>query len=64
MTTLRKMERHGEALGSTAALKHLSDVTKLWSDAQYLRTQYDRQGSAEGMVDAAIRSFRGEAMDF
>uniref|UniRef100_UPI00293D7DDF YbdK family carboxylate-amine ligase n=1 Tax=Janthinobacterium sp. TaxID=1871054 RepID=UPI00293D7DDF len=64
MTTLRKMERHGEALGSTAALKHLSDVTKLWSDAQYLRTQHARQGSAEGMVDAAIRSFRGEAMDF
>jgi hypothetical protein len=33
-----------------------------WNDAHYLRTQYQTQGSDEGMVDAAIRRFRGEAM--
>ncbi len=62
--TLDQMEVHGEALGSGAALRHLAQVAKQWSDAQYLRTQYERQGSAEGMVDAAIRSFRGEPMIF
>ena len=64
MTTLRKMEPHGEALGSTQALKHLSDVAKQWSDAQYLRKQRNVQGSAEGMVDSAIRCFRGEPMNY
>jgi carboxylate-amine ligase len=63
ITTLRKMEPHGEALGSSAGLKHLTHAAMQWSDAQYLRTQYQRHGSAEGMVDAAIRGFRGEAMD-
>jgi len=64
MTTLRKMEPHAEALGSTPALKHLSDVAKQWSDAQYLRKQHNLQGSAEGMVDSAIRCFRGEPMNY
>jgi carboxylate-amine ligase len=58
--TLRQMAPHAEALESTTALKHLADVTKQWSDAQYLRTQYQRRGGAEGMVDAAIRRFRDE----
>jgi carboxylate-amine ligase len=30
------------------------------SDATWLRGQYQRQGSAEGMVNAAIQRFRGE----
>ena len=51
-------------LGSTPALKHLSDVAKQWSDAQYLRKQHSLQGSAEGMVDSAIRCFRGEPMNY
>jgi len=29
------------------------------SDASWLRGQYQRQGSAEGMVNAAIERFRG-----
>ena len=62
--TLARMAPHFEALDSLAALQHLTEVSKQWSDAQYLRNQYARQGSAEGMVDAAIRSFRGEAMQF
>ena len=63
ITTLRKMEPHGEVLGSSAGLKHLAQAAMQSSDAQYLRTQYQRHGSAEGMVDAAIRGFRGEAME-
>jgi carboxylate-amine ligase len=64
ITTLRKMEPHGEALGGSAGLKHLAQAATHSSDAQYLRTQYQQQGSAEGMVDSAIRCFRGEAMNF
>jgi carboxylate-amine ligase len=59
LTTLRKMERYGASLGGTAALQHLVLVTHEGSDAHYLRTQFDRSGSVEGMVDAAIHRFRG-----
>ncbi len=62
ITTLRKMAPHGEALGGSVGLQHLTDAATLGSHSHYLRNQYQRQGSAEGMVDAAIRSFRGEAM--
>ena len=58
LTTLRKMESHGAALGATAGLQHLMQVTHEGSDAHYLRQQFDRSGSAEGMVDAAIQRFR------
>ena len=60
LTTLRKMEAHGEALGSTEALLHLSAAAQHASDATYLRQQYEEQGSAEGMVNAAIGRFRGK----
>ncbi len=59
LTTLRKMERHGEALGSLGALRHLSAAAESVSDATYLRHQYAESGSAEGMVNAAINRFRG-----
>jgi carboxylate-amine ligase len=62
LSTLRQMAPHGEALGGSAGLKHLTDAAMQWNDAHYLRTQYQTQGSAEGMVDTAIRRFRGEAM--
>jgi carboxylate-amine ligase len=58
LTTLRKMEPHGAALGAAAGLQHLVQVTHEGSDAHYLRQQFDRSGSAEGMVDAAIQRFR------
>ena len=58
LTTLRKMEPHGEALGSLGALRHLSDAAEGISDASYLRRQFEEQGSAEGMVNAAIARFR------
>ena len=59
ISTLRQLGPHAEALSSTAALQHLQDVAAESGDAQYLRAEYERQGSAEGMVDAAIRRFRG-----
>jgi carboxylate-amine ligase len=59
ISTLRQLAPHAEALSSAAALQHLQDVAAESGDAQYLRAEYERQGSAEGMVDAAIRRFRG-----
>ena len=59
LTTLRKMEPHGAALGGAAGLAHLVEVTHTGSDAQYLRDQFGNSGSVEGVVDAAIHRFRG-----
>ncbi|MBC7860957.1 MAG: glutamate--cysteine ligase [Burkholderiaceae bacterium] len=64
LATLLMLAPHAEALNSTGALQHLAEVasgagdTNLSGDAQFLRAEYARQGSAEGMVDAAIRRFR------
>jgi carboxylate-amine ligase len=60
LATLRKMEPHAQALGSLDALRQLAQAVAEGSDATYLRRQYERQGSAEGMVNAAIQRFRGE----
>jgi glutamate---cysteine ligase / carboxylate-amine ligase len=54
------MEPHAQALGSVDALLHLAAAASDGNDAAFLRGQYERQGSSEGMVDAAIRRFRGE----
>ena len=58
LTTVRRVERQAEALGAMAALEHIYDTVKAGSDASYLRGAYERSGSCEGMVDAAIRVFR------
>jgi carboxylate-amine ligase len=60
LATLRKMEPHAQALDSLEALRHLGQAVAEGSDAGYLRRQYERQGSAEAMVNAAIQRFRGE----
>jgi len=60
LATLAKVEPHAEALGSMEALRHLAASTAAGSDASFLRRQYERQGSTEGMVNAAIQRFRGE----
>jgi len=60
LTTLRRMDPYAEALGGSAALNHLMQVTHTGSDAQYLRDQFAASGSVEGVVDAAIRRFRGD----
>lgn len=58
LTTLRKMEPHAAQLGGLPVLEHFYQTTHIGSDASYLREQYIERGSAEGMVDAAIRRFR------
>jgi carboxylate-amine ligase len=60
LATLEKMEAHAEVLGSLPALRHLRAAAREGNDAAYLRRQYERQGSVEGTVNAAIGRFRGE----
>jgi carboxylate-amine ligase len=60
LATLARMEPHAQALASLDALRYLGQAVAEGSDASYLRRQYQRQGSAEGMVNAAIQRFRGE----
>jgi carboxylate-amine ligase len=60
LATLDAIEPHAQALGSVEALLHLAGAASSGSDAGFLRAQYARQGSCEGMVNAAIRRFRGE----
>jgi carboxylate-amine ligase len=60
LATLRKMVPYAEQLGSVAGLQHLEAAVGGGSDAALLRQQYEREGSVEGMVDAAINWFRGE----
>jgi carboxylate-amine ligase len=60
IATLDLVEPHAQALGSAEALLELAGVAVHGNDAAFLRGQYERQGSCEGMVDAAIRRFKGE----
>jgi glutamate---cysteine ligase / carboxylate-amine ligase len=60
LATLALLEPHAQALGSTDGLLHLAATAADTNDAAFLREQYERQGSSEGMVNAAIRRFRGE----
>jgi carboxylate-amine ligase len=58
LATLRRLAPHAQALGSEAALEHLYDETHAGSDAHFLREAHAEAGSTEGIVDAALRSFR------
>lgn len=60
LATLRKMEPYAESLGGQDALTHLYQVTHTGGDATYLRQQYAERGGVEGMVDAAIKTFRSD----
>jgi carboxylate-amine ligase len=62
--TLDLLEPHAHALDSLDALLYLAAAMAGGSDAHFLREQYRRQGSCEGMVDAAIRRYRGEKRSF
>lgn len=59
LATLEKMLPHAEALGSVDALRHLAAAVHDGSDAAILRRHVEREGSVEGMVNAAIQHFRG-----
>jgi carboxylate-amine ligase len=54
------MEPHAQVLGSVEALTHLAGAVAEGSDAAFLRTRYEHEGSCEAMVNAAIQRFRGE----
>lgn len=60
LATLALLAPQAEALDSREALAHLAAAVADGSDASWLRGQYGHQGSAEGMVNAAIGRFRGE----
>ncbi|WP_020651955.1 YbdK family carboxylate-amine ligase [Massilia niastensis] len=60
LATLEKMLPHAEALGSVDALRHLNAAVNEGSDATLLRRYFERDGSVESMVNAAIARFRGE----
>ena len=60
LATLEKIRPHAEALGSAEAVQHLVAAATEGSDATRLRRCYEREGSVEGMVNAAIQQFRGE----
>jgi carboxylate-amine ligase len=59
LATLEQMLPHAEALVSVDALKHLAAAVHDGSDATILRRHVEREGSVEGMVNAAIGHFRG-----
>lgn len=61
--TLELIRPHAEALGSLPALEYLHASAREGSDASFLRREYKGQGSVEGMVDAALRRFRGARCD-
>lgn len=58
LTSMRRMEPYAAALGSLPAIEHLYAAAHVGNDAHYLRKAFVASGSAEGMVDAAIRCFR------
>lgn len=58
LSTMRKIESPAVELGGLSALDYLSTVVHRGSDAHYLRQQYDYRGSVEGVVYAALESFR------
>ena len=60
LATLERMLPHAEALGSVEALQHLAAAARSGSDAAILRRHAEREGSVEGMVNAAIGHFRGD----
>jgi glutamate---cysteine ligase / carboxylate-amine ligase len=62
LATLRRLEPHAAALGSEAALEDLYHVASAEGNhASYLRMQYADEGGIQGVVDAAVRRFRGRS---
>ena len=56
--TLQRLGDIADELQCTDALDHLRHVARHGSDASYLRGEHRAHGSAEGMVEAALRRFR------
>jgi carboxylate-amine ligase len=58
LATLRRLEFHADTLDCVPALERVYRVAHEGSDASFLRRQHGERGSAEGMVESAIRRFR------
>ncbi len=58
LSTLDLLRGSASACEATEGIEHLRHVVKTGSDASFLREQVHQSGSADGIVDAAIRMFR------
>lgn len=61
LATVRRVTPHAARLDSLAALEQIEQIVGHGNDAQYLRQEFDQRGSVEGMIDAAMESFRQPA---
>jgi len=59
LETLRRLDGCAETMQSLAALGRIYRVVHEGSDASFLRSEQRDRGGAEGMVESAIRRFRG-----
>lgn len=60
LATLDRLQPHAEALGSTAALNVLHELVGQGNHAGELRRWHREGDGLRGMVDAAVRTFRGD----
>ncbi|HET9643281.1 MAG TPA: YbdK family carboxylate-amine ligase [Burkholderiaceae bacterium] len=58
LATLRRLEGYAGTLDCMAALERIGNTVRNGSDASYLRKEQREHGSAEGMVESALRCFR------
>lgn len=58
LATLRAVQPYAAILGAEAALERVEMIVRDGTDASRLRQVFDRTGSAEGMVQAAVNWFR------
>ena len=56
--TIGHLRAYSEKLRCAAALQHLEQLTHQEGDAGYLRRQFQKRGSVESIVDAALKQFR------
>jgi hypothetical protein len=63
LATLDLMEPHAQALGSVEALLHLARRRRTAAIRAFLRAQYERQGSCEGMVERGDPALPRRAAD-
>ncbi|MDR7305207.1 YbdK family carboxylate-amine ligase [Rhodoferax saidenbachensis] len=59
LTTVRHIWPQAEALGCVPALDHIYQAAHEGGDANYLRQEGAERGGVEGMVDSALKRFRG-----
>ncbi len=59
LNTLERLAPHAAALNGEAALQHLHATVRTGNDATFLRRQYVERGGSEGIIDAALETFRG-----